>query len=134
MKKFIFALLLIIPLLSSAQDDIYYGATGPKEKTAGNYLIKSAQMQYASIFLYVGATAITWYGIKSAAETYPTNPIREDELKNQYLLIGYVFGGAAIVCHFASIQYKLKAGKMLNKQTSLNAYISPTGATLALKF
>lgn len=122
-------LLFVLPILAHAQDDIYYSppAKAKQNATAGDYLIKSANMQYAAIGL----------GAVTAFIAYQNSKI----LLNGSTADTKVFNGIAVACGVGTaalgvlaIHYKRQAGITLNQHASLNTYLSPSGLTFALKF
>lgn len=129
MKKLVFILLLLIPAAVYAQYD-YSRSSLPKEKsqlTAGDYLIKSANAQYAAIALGVASTFIAYQSNKIRLDGNTTDA-------NVYLIGAVGCGLGAITSSFMAIHFKKQAGLKLNANTSLNAYVNSSGVIIALKF
>jgi hypothetical protein len=134
MRLLVSLLLIGISLTLTAQDKRkWYDEPEPKkeevisELTAGDYLIKSANMQYAAIGL----------GAVTAFIAYQNSKI----IQNGSTTDTKVFNGIAVACGVGTaalgvlaIHYKRQAGITLNQHASLNTYLSPSGLTFALKF
>jgi len=129
MKKLFFILLLLIPAAVYAQYDYSRGSL-PKDKsqlTAGDYLIKSANAQYAAIAFGVGSGFIYYQSNKISLDGNTTDA-------KVYLIGSIGCGVAAIASSIMAIHFKKQAGLKLNASTSLSTYVNPSGVTLALTF
>lgn len=82
--------------------------------SAGDYLCKSAYMQYLSIGTGVVGVLLISTGI--------------DKDNKALTRTGYITTGIAAVCEFASIHYKLKAGKQMKLSAGSN------GLTASISF
>lgn len=139
MKKTILLLIAMsFCFYCAAQDDLYYKSDiykSDNNKSAGDYLVLSGKMQ----LIPVGIGAACYVGYKVFELTlkgqYDENSLTFIDKttsfkKNAYLLTG----ASAVIFSYLSIHYKIQAGRKLNQNTTLNAYVNPSGVTLALNF
>jgi hypothetical protein len=137
MKKIVVILLLVAPFFCQAQysnDKESSIPLGSNSVTAGDYLIQSGKMQYASMFLAASATAVYLIGSNKVLSDYGSSTnLYKAKMRNVHVATG-MLGAVSFFCTVASINYKITAGKKLNETATLNAYVNPGGVTLALKF
>lgn len=130
MKKLLF-LFMLLPLLGFSQQNNNF----KPEKTAGDYLILSGQMQLAP----VAVLATAWLSYKLIDITIEgqygeNNPTYIEKMEGITTKTALIAGSTSVVLLYLSVHYKIKAGKKLNENVSLNAYVNPNGVTFALNF
>ena len=102
-------------------------------KEAGLYLEKSAKYQYAAISLAGVGTglAVAASFLDDKVESIKEQPgfkMKKNNTRTAYYVGAGICAVAAICCEFASINYKMKAGR------SLRLYTTGTGGSLAYTF
>lgn len=109
-------------LTGQVKDDVYFKPP-PKELLSGDYLIKSANAQYAAMSMWA-TTCLFIY----ASRDKPKD--KADMLRH----VAMLSSAGAVICHFTSIHFKKKAGLKLNQSEEIIVHVTPNGATVAFSF